>query len=762
MPQETLTFPPLYCVVGAYRLAHDPSLWQPMWAKCSTAAKHASIVALIWAVCTWPFQRLFVYYFMSASASVTGLGAVYGKIVETADVTDDALPFRIPVPSLQTFATLMFVMGQVHAIMEFWLRRKLRECRNTAYIQTVKSRGKAADWWTEYVEEFSNPPTQKAIKDAKKQAWYLKLASPLVRFFILKVFLLPVDFVPFFGMALGAALRSLTYGRLLHKTFFEAKRMSPFQIELWITERQSAYRSFGFVAALMERIPLIGLVFSISNRIGAAMWAHDLEKRQQRVRASLSASSESGAGVVELEEFKSKPTLKKIYKTVQQESAASSSPAATGNDTSSGSSDGAQEASTFNGEGLAVLRRHQNGQSANGLFTHLSFTFPLKLICPGVSSRNATRDPLVRHAPAAASSQTAVTASNGSSQKESVVASTSARDGSGSGGKAVNALYIVGYGGGLVSGDSVDLDVDVGSECCLLILTQGSTKVFKTRTSRPTLGVSTATFSSPFPTAPSASFTGNEERGKGQSMTRQNFRFLIRPHSTLVLLPDPVTCFAAARYDQVQRFDLRSRASSSCVVLDWITPGRTAVPPAFKGNQKLDHLDSHSASQSRSGGPAKDYSVGARDPELWAFSHYRSRNDVRIAGSVVARDTVLLSQHLDEQYVDPVTGWSFSELARRNHPYGCYATLILAGPDAADIVDALQKEFEAIQQRPTTAIAQDEVLWSLSKVEEGEADGAVVVRLAAKDAQTVRRWLYARLTALQSVVGKDLYRQALG
>lgn len=26
----------------------------------------------------------------------------------------------------------------------------------------------------------------------------------------------------------------------------------------------------------MERIPLVGIVFSISNRIGAAMWAHDV------------------------------------------------------------------------------------------------------------------------------------------------------------------------------------------------------------------------------------------------------------------------------------------------------------------------------------------------------------------------------------------------------------------------------------------------------------------------------------------------------
>lgn len=102
MPQETLTFPPLYCVVGAYRLAHDPSLWKPMWAKCSKAAKQAGIIGLVWAIFTWPIQRLFVYYFMSASASVTGLSGIYSKVVETADVTDDALPFRIPVPSLQS------------------------------------------------------------------------------------------------------------------------------------------------------------------------------------------------------------------------------------------------------------------------------------------------------------------------------------------------------------------------------------------------------------------------------------------------------------------------------------------------------------------------------------------------------------------------------------------------------------------------------------------------------------------------------------
>jgi hypothetical protein len=33
---------------------------------------------------------------------------------------------------------------------------------------------------------------------------------------------------------------------------------------------------FGFAAALLETLPFFGLFFSISNQIGAAMWAHGM------------------------------------------------------------------------------------------------------------------------------------------------------------------------------------------------------------------------------------------------------------------------------------------------------------------------------------------------------------------------------------------------------------------------------------------------------------------------------------------------------
>lgn len=60
-------------------------------------------------------------------------------------------------------------------------------------------------------------------------------------------------------------------GRQLHSLLFAYKKMTPLQVELWVTERQLEYRMFGLTAALLESIPILGMAFSIGNRVGAAM-----------------------------------------------------------------------------------------------------------------------------------------------------------------------------------------------------------------------------------------------------------------------------------------------------------------------------------------------------------------------------------------------------------------------------------------------------------------------------------------------------------
>jgi hypothetical protein len=64
--------------------------------------------------------------------------------------------------------------------------------------------------------------------------------------------------------------------------------------------------AFGFTASLLEQLPIIGLAFSVSNRIGSAMWAFDLEKRQHRfangeLKPLSPGETGLGAGVQKLE-----------------------------------------------------------------------------------------------------------------------------------------------------------------------------------------------------------------------------------------------------------------------------------------------------------------------------------------------------------------------------------------------------------------------------------------------------------------------------
>lgn len=205
----------------------------------------------------------------------------------------------------------MFVLSQCSSIIEFWLRRRLKECRNQAYLSTVKSRGKSSDWWTLYFEEWEEPPYEKSRKNMKKAPIYQRLAGPIFRKFILKALLLPLDFIPckcsslvapalglvlillstsllplpVLSLLVSAYLRSLSLSHQLHIPLFASKRMTPAQISIWMTERQFSYYLFGFTAALLESIPLLGLFFSVSNRVGAAMYAHDLEKRQHEFQA---------------------------------------------------------------------------------------------------------------------------------------------------------------------------------------------------------------------------------------------------------------------------------------------------------------------------------------------------------------------------------------------------------------------------------------------------------------------------------------------
>ncbi len=219
------------------------------------------------------------------------------------------------------------------------------------------------------------------------------------------------------------------------------------------------------------------------------------------------------------------------------------------------------------------------------------------------------------------------------------------------------------FGGGLLAGDCVDLDITVGEHSSLLLGTQASTKVYRS------------------PNALAA---------------KQSLHATVAAGALLAVLPDPVTCFANASYEQRQRFDVAP--GGSLLLLDWITSGRLA-----RG-------------------------------ERWAFTRYLSRNDFFMADRHVASDALLL-----DGAFEPISS------PQRMGRFDCYATLFAVGPLVSAGAKAMIADVTAVPLRRNAPL-----LVSASPLAEG-----VVLRVLGDSAERVGRFLRDRLAFAWPLVGED-------
>jgi urease accessory protein len=99
------------------------------------------------------------------------------------------------------------------------------------------------------------------------------------------------------------------------------------------------------------------------------------------------------------------------------------------------------------------------------------------------------------------------------------------------------------HGGGLVAGDHVSLELEIGAGSTALLTTQAGTKVYRSG-------------------------------GSGGAVAAQRLSARVGPDAVLAALPHPVSCFAGSRYEQDQRLELAPGAS--LLWLDALTAGRVA------------------------------------------------------------------------------------------------------------------------------------------------------------------------------------------
>ncbi|KAF8555068.1 hypothetical protein OG21DRAFT_1461494 [Imleria badia] len=295
-----LKFPPSYVVVGVYRLCTDKSLYKPAWDKCKHGAQRGLVVGFVWTCLTYRIQKHIIRALLNNPSSLLSLKYITRLSQTASDLSEETFHgFKLPF-NVSTYMAILLLGAQVTSILTFFLSRNIRIARQRAWDQTVASRGKGPDFWHPYVEEWDVPPVVDESLSGRVSGTMSIWAVGLV---VKKVLLLPLSLYPFAGTFVAAGLKALGTAQHLHKPYFKAKKMTTHETAVFIEERKWDYRLFGFAAALLEGIPIIGLAFTVSNRIGAAMWAHDLEKRQHYIaELKKSGHKESGNGSERLKE----------------------------------------------------------------------------------------------------------------------------------------------------------------------------------------------------------------------------------------------------------------------------------------------------------------------------------------------------------------------------------------------------------------------------------------------------------------------------
>jgi len=221
-------------------------------------------------------------------------------------------------------------------------------------------------------------------------------------------------------------------------------------------------------------------------------------------------------------------------------------------------------------------------------------------------------------------------------------------------------VYAATYGGGLLGGDAIALGATLGRGARGLLSTQASTKVYR-----------------------------------ANSCAAQRLRVHADDDSLLVVLPDPVTPFADACYEQEQHFDLAPAAT--LIAVDWMTAGRVS------------------------------------SGERWQFTKYSSRTWIRRDGRLILHDATRL---------EPRDG----DLGDRLGRFNCIAWAVAIGPAvrAAAIRLAGMLSEAAVPKRA-------DVLLSAAPLE----DDGVLLRVAGLSAQQVGAVLRQHLNFVPSLLGDD-------
>jgi urease accessory protein len=223
--------------------------------------------------------------------------------------------------------------------------------------------------------------------------------------------------------------------------------------------------------------------------------------------------------------------------------------------------------------------------------------------------------------------------------------------------------YTSSFGGGMVAGDTIALEIIVDANATCFLGSQASNKIYRNPTGLP---------------------------------CSHRLRATLEENSCLVLAPDPVQCFAEARYEQRQTFHLAPGAN--LVLVDWLSAGRLS-----RG-------------------------------ERWCFDRYASRNEIFCANRPIVVDAMQLDNR----------SCAMNNRFRAGR-FNCFATAIVFGPKIESFAAAL---LEKINSEPIAP--QNSLLISASSLSEG-----ALLRIAGNSIEQVGHALHDALAFIPRLLHDD-------
>ncbi|CCG81508.1 Putative uncharacterized protein [Taphrina deformans PYCC 5710] len=114
-----------------------------------------------------------------------------------------------------------------------------------------------------------------------------KLVSPLQRFspeaLVRYLITIPLNFIPAIGTILFITLNGRRAGPRFLARYFQLKQYSAQVREQEIEKRTGSLTAFGVVTVLLGLIPVVGQAFELTNVVGAALMASDLEGKSKNM-----------------------------------------------------------------------------------------------------------------------------------------------------------------------------------------------------------------------------------------------------------------------------------------------------------------------------------------------------------------------------------------------------------------------------------------------------------------------------------------------